>query len=548
MKVERSRWLSRSLELVPGLLSWAIIVAPAWLLFSYPWLIAWFIIAADAYWLSRGLGFAGAVLAAHRRIGGVLAEDWRARLDTLERRPLRREELLRQLVGVRALPRHALGFSAFASGAADRRRARAELADLDAIDRLPEPPSSAGEVIQVAVITIGAEPLDLVRGTMAALAEADWPVERKICAVITRADDERGPANAAALRAEFGEAFADVIHLVDRLEPGVVSGGRSALAFAGRELSRMLVRGRGIDPGQILVTDLGADYRVHPQYFSHLAWRHLTDGHGGARLYRPIPFLHNDLWSTWMLPRLFASIVTQLQMAGGLSAGRLPAFGPSATTLELIHEVGYWATDALPTDARFSWKSYFAYGHRFRVTPLFIPVYGDARRARTAAGSLVTQYLQGRRWARGVADFPYVIENAVRRVEIPRTSRAQRVIALLAEHATWAIAPFAVLVGSTLPLLLGPPLGEAAPGSLLVLSAVTMLAVALTGLAVLVWVEYRIAPPQPAGWGRLRRGVAALPWIGLPILGVAFSILPAHDLLARTPGRPHLEERGTKEA
>ena len=32
-----------------------------------------------------------------------------------------------------------------------------------------------------------------------------------------------------------------------------------------------------MDPRRIIVTDLDADYRVHPQYFAYLSWVHLTD-------------------------------------------------------------------------------------------------------------------------------------------------------------------------------------------------------------------------------------------------------------------------------
>ena len=60
---------------------------------------------------------------------------------------------------------------------------------------------------------------------------------------------------------------------------------------------------------------------------------------------------------------------------------KLVSFSSYSTTLHMVHEVGYWATDAIPEDSRFYWKSYFRYGDRFRAVPLFIPIYGDAVRA-----------------------------------------------------------------------------------------------------------------------------------------------------------------------
>src|SRR6476660_7984504 len=80
---ERYLWLQRLLEMVPGTVSWAVIVGPLWLSFSYPWLVAYFVLSFDFYWLCRALWFAGAVIVAYRRISEVLATDWRGRLESM---------------------------------------------------------------------------------------------------------------------------------------------------------------------------------------------------------------------------------------------------------------------------------------------------------------------------------------------------------------------------------------------------------------------------------------------------------------------------------
>ena len=81
---ERYLWLQRLLEMVPGTVSWAVIIGPIWLSFSYPWLVAYFVLSFDFYWLCRALWFAGAVIVAYRRMRDVVATDWRARLQALD--------------------------------------------------------------------------------------------------------------------------------------------------------------------------------------------------------------------------------------------------------------------------------------------------------------------------------------------------------------------------------------------------------------------------------------------------------------------------------
>jgi hypothetical protein len=541
------RWLGRLLEMVPGLISWAILILPLWLSFSYPWLVAYFVLSFDFYWLCRALWFSGAVIVAYRRIRRVLAIDWTDRVEGLAGLVEHRAELEARGLGPQDSGSYGLSFSA-GTNADERQRAQRRLEDLRLVVGLPSPPPSADDLIHLALIPTYTESLEKLRHTLRALAEAAWPRERKICAIITRETDEGGRANVAALREEFGDAFAEFIHILDPLEPGIVVGKSSAMAWGGRYLYRILVRERGMDPRRIIVTDLDADYRVHPQYFAYLSWVHLTDPNRETQLYQPIPYFHNNLWEAPILQRLFAAVLTQLQMWRSVLPEKLQSFGSYSTTLHLVHDVGYWATDAIPEDSRFYWKGYFRYGDRFRAVPLFMPIYGDAVRARGYWRSMAEQYLQARRWAWGVTDIPYVIQNAIRHTEIPFGSRFWRIANLFGEHINWAIAPFVIMFGATVPLLINPAFGETTLGQNLPLFASVMLTIALVGLFVLVIVEHRIVPPRPAEWGRLQRIASYVQWLGLPFVGIFFSNLPALDAQTRLLTGRYLEYRVTEKA
>jgi hypothetical protein len=527
-----------------------VLILPLWLSFSYPWLVAYFVLSFNFYWLCRALWFSGAVIVAYRRVRRVLAVDWTRRVAALADPAARRAEIRTTLAALgEDRPRAALGIAAtLQPDRRERRHLEEELSALAAIEALPEPPPDAGELTHLALIPTYTEPLEKLRHTVRALAEAAWPKERKICAIITRETDEGGIANVATLREEFGDDFAEFIHILDPLEPGIVIGKSSAMAWGGRFLYRILVRERGMDPRRILVTDLDADYRVHPQYFAYLSWMHLSDPNRETQLYQPIPYLHNNIWQAPMFQRLFAAVLTQLQMWRSVLPEKLQSFGSYSTTLHVVHDVGYWATDAIPEDSRFYWKSYFRYGDRFRAVPLFIPIYGDAVRARTYWRSMAEQYLQVRRWAWGVTDIPYVIENAIRHVEIPFWSRFWRIANLFGEHINWAIAPFVITFGATVPLLVNPAFAETTLGQNLPIFASGMLSLALVSLLVLVVVEHRIVPPRPADWGRLRRFVTYLQWLALPLVGIFFSTLPALDAQTRLLTGRYLEYRVTEKA
>jgi hypothetical protein len=547
---ERYRWLGRLLEMVPGIISWAILILPLWLSFSYPQLVAYFVLSFDFYWLCRALWFGAAVIVAYRRIRRVLRVDWTDRLAGLADPAARRAHLETRLASLGGdVPRGALGIaSGVALPSTGRRAIAEEIATLRAVEAMDEPPPPVDELIHLALIPTYTEPLEKLWHTVKALADADWPKERKICAIITRETDAGGIENVATLRAEFGDAFAEFIHILDPLEPGIVVGKSSAMAWGGKHLYRYLVREKGMDPRRILVTDLDSDFRVHPSYFAYLSWVHLTDANRDTQLYQPIPYLHNNIWQAPVLQRLFAAVLTQLQMWRSVLPEKLVSFSSYSTTLNMIHEVGYWATDAIPEDSRFYWKSYFRYGDRFRAVPLFIPIYGDAVRARTYWRTMAEQYIQARRWAWGVTDIPFVIENAIVHTEIPFWSRFWRVLNLFGEHINWAIAPFVITFGAAVPLLMNPAFAETTLGQNLPLYASVMLTMGLVSLLVLVVVEHLIVPRRPSEWGPVQRAISYAQWLALPFVGVIFSCLPALDAQTRLLTGRYLEYRVTEKA
>ena len=411
--------------------------------------------------------------------------------------------------------------------------------------RRGEPIPDPNRLWHVALVPTYTEPFEKLYETVRALAEADYPRERKMVAIITRETDLGGRENVARLRELFGSRFLHFFHILDPLEPGIVVGKSSAMAYGGRWLYRELL-GLGFDPRQVVVTDLDSDYRVHPQYFGYVTWTFLTDPDRFRRLYQPVPMFHNNLWQTPVPVRLVAIGATHVQMWRSLTPEKLVSFSSYSVSLETIHEVDYWATDAIPEDSRFYWKSFFRYSGEFQAIPLFMPIYGDAVRARSWPRTLVQQYTQIRRWAWGVTDIPYYIRNAFAHSEIPRWKRIRRLGDLWLDHINWAIAPFVILFGSNVPLLLNPSFAQTTLGQNLPLYAAWLLTGAFCCLLLLIYVEERIAPPRPASWGLGRRALSWLQWVALPIVGLIFSNLPALDAQTRLMTGRYLEYRVTE--
>ena len=549
--LDRGRTAARALEVVPGLLTWTVILAPIALSFRWPEVVAWFVLTFDFYWLYKAVMLTGSVVVAFARIRGVVGVDWRTRTFVLRDIAGRVALLEDRIPAVAARARELDGAGdrvAARGGRQELSRLRDERAQLlRLLARRGEPIADPDRLWHVALIPTYTEPYEKLHETVRALAEADWPRERKMVAIITRETDAGGRENVARLRETFGDAFLHFFHILDPLEPGIVVGKSSAMAYGGRWLYREIVR-LGFDPREVVVTDLDSDYRVHPRYFGYLSWSFLTDPDRFRRLFQPVPMFHNNLWETPLPVRLVAIGATHVQMWRSLTPEKLVSFSSYSVSLQTIHEVDYWATDAIPEDSRFYWKSFFRYSGEFRAVPLFIPIYGDAVRARSYPRTLLQQYIQIRRWAWGITDIPYYIRNAFEHSEIPRILRIRRLLDLWLDHLNWAIAPFVIIFGSNLPLVLNRSFAQTTLGQNLPLYASWLLTGAFGCLAVLMYVEERIAPPRPQDWGVLRSVGSRVQWLLLPVVGLVFSNLPALDAQTRLMTGRYLEYRVTEKA
>jgi hypothetical protein len=540
----------RALEVIPGIITWLLILGPIPLSLRFPELVGIFVLAFDCFWLYRAVVLTVSVLISFRRLRRVMSVDWRQRVFALSDPQARLAELPGVIEAVarriETLERQGQREAA-AGGRHELKRLVEEEHALERLVARGEPIPDPRQLWHVALVPTYTEPYEKLYATVKALADSDYPRDLRMVAIITRETDLQGRENVARLREIFGGQFRHFFHILDPLEPGVVVGKSSAMAYGGRWLYRELIS-LGFDPRKVIVTDLDSDYRVHPQYFGYLTYTFVADRDRYRRLYQPVPMFHNNLWHCPLPIRLVAVSTTHIQMWRHLTPERLVSFSSYAVCLQTVHEVDYWATDAIPEDSRFFWKSFFRYSGQFSAVPLFIPVYGDAVRARSYPRTLVQQYLQIRRWAWGVTDIPYFIDNATHHSEIPLRERLGRLLALWADHINWAVAPFILIFGSTIPLVLNESFRPTTLGQQLPVFAAWLLTGAFVSLIILVFIEDELAPPRPREWGIWMRIVSYVQWLCLPVVGILFTNLPALDAQTRLLTGRYLEYRVTEKA
>jgi cellulose synthase/poly-beta-1,6-N-acetylglucosamine synthase-like glycosyltransferase len=490
----------RILEIVPGAMTWTVLLVPLIVAFAIRlnnpadlWILGVAAIILDLYWLIRTTVTVRAVRRSLAELEHTQTIDWWSEC---------------QALGV-------------AEGG-------------------PRP----DEIIHCALIPTYTEKYDVLRGTVEALANQNFPDQQRICAIITRVTDTGGWENVARLREEYGHRFRAFIHIKDPLLPGIVVGKSAAMAYAGPVL-RQHCDEMGLDPTRTIVTDLDSDFRLHPQYWAYVTYNFCRDADRLTSIWQPVPVFLNNLWRVPAAVRVMATASTQWQMFLHQNPHRLVMFSSYSMSMHLVSDVGYWDDDVIPEDSRFFWKSFFRYGEKLHVRPAFLPVFGDAPRARDYAATHVSQYNQIKRWAWGATDIPYVSVRMLQHPEIPWKLRAQRFMHLIFNHLTWATLPVLLFFGGALPATIDLDYSLSPTSVIIGWTTAGILTITLLNTLALIQIDRRMCA-KPLEWAWWRRRWADMQLFLYPIAGLALSVIPALEAQTRLMFGAYLEYKVTE--
>jgi cellulose synthase/poly-beta-1,6-N-acetylglucosamine synthase-like glycosyltransferase len=487
----------RLLEVLPGLVTWTMLLAPAWIAFLFgtdgAFGVAVGILAFDLYWFFRSFYLVVNVWQTFNHLERDVATDW-----------------------------------------LERCQAPAPEAALDPLC-----------FSHLCIIPTYTEPYRVLERTVQAIADANYPRALKLVGIITRETDKAGFASVALLREKFGDQLGGFYHIKDPLEPPLVPGKSAAMNWGGRDMVKRLTA-EGYDLKRVLVTDLDADYRVHPQYFAWLSYHHAREEARDYVIWQPVPLFHNNVWDVPLAIRVMSASAHQWQMFLHSQRHRLLPFSSYTCSLQFVRDVGYWDKDVIPEDSRFYWKAFFTFGEKLTIKPCYLPIYGDSPQSRDYAATHLNQYNQIKRWAWGITDIPYVLKRLFKYSHIPLRLRLRKFMNLFLVHLNWVFLPVLLMFGASMPVWVSTDFSITDMGENLWIYSTIILSAALATVLVLSYVEHRLLPSKPEHWSRWRRAAVYLQFFTYPVVGLVFSVIPALESHTRLLLGKYLEYRVTE--
>jgi cellulose synthase/poly-beta-1,6-N-acetylglucosamine synthase-like glycosyltransferase len=482
----------RALEILPGFVSWSLILFPFWGSLIFPVAVAYYVIAFAVYWLYRSLSVALLSILAHFKIKAAKQFDW-----------------------IKDLKKHF--------------------------------PQRWKSIHHIVIIPTYKEPTHILRRTLESLTKQSFPLKNIHVMVSFEArEGESAKEKAKKLQAEFKNKFG---HLWVTYHPdieGEVKGKSANTSWGAKKAKGLLVDKHRVALEKITITSEDADAVMHHHYFANLTFEFLNTSRPHNKIWQGNIVFYNNIWRVPAPVRVMASIFSVTQMYILMRKDRLVNFSTYSTSLKHVHEIGYWDTNVIPEDYRLFFKSYFAKKGDFRVEPIFLPIYQDAAESNTTIETYKNQYEQLKRWAWGTSDDAYIIRQFVLTEGVPFWDKSIRVLKVIEDHFLWPVNWFAITVSAMLPPLLNEQFNRTMIGKTLPQVTSFLLTISLLSLIVIFIIDALNRPPHPQKRNLFSYIVQPLEFLILPIAGFFFSALPGIDAHTRLMLGKYIEYRVTE--
>ena len=381
------------------------------------------------------------------------------------------------------------------------------------------------QVYNALIIPAYNEPYDVIEPALRSVIDTTYDKKRMI---VVFAYEERGGKDiketAERLKKEFGShfyAFEAVEH--PKGIPDEVVGKGGNITYSGRWLQEYLVQ-QDIPFKDVIVTTMDCDNKPHKSYFDYLTYEYIVREDRKHLSYQPVCLFTNNIWDVPAPMRVIATGNSFWNIISSMRPHTLRNFASHAQPMDALVEMDFWSVRTIVEDGHQYWRSYFHFGGNYEVVPLHVPIYQDAVLASSYRKTLKAQFVQLRRWAYGASDVPFVAVRVFsRQRNVPFWAGLTRFVRLLDGHVTLACVSILVAFGGWVPLILN---GEAARSVAVhqLPDIVSLLQrIAMIGLAVAIFMSFKLLPPKPERYKKSRNILMLLQWALMPVTAIVYN-------------------------
>jgi hypothetical protein len=487
--------VERFLEILPGALTWITLTSPIWLSFTLPFAVAYLILIADIYWLFNSFKISILTYMGYKRMKKAENTDWLIKLN---------EDF----------------------------------------------PKDLEKYYHLIVLPTYKEGIEVLAPAFDAIAESVYPKEKIYMAIGFEAwDDPEKIKECQEYLKKFSKKIGGVFTTIHELQPGEVRGPGTNRNWMMKN-AEVEFKKLKIDPKEVFVTTLDADFVIHKQFLAGALHKYLStpENERDKRSFTGVFLYYNNYWQTPAPMRLIAIGTAFWQLAEMVGSDKYINYSSLSMNMQSMLNVGLWIPDKVNDDSGFYWKAYYHFNGNYKVLPHYMPITADAVLDTTLPKTFQNQYLQLKRWAYGVEHVPFIVRKYFEKSNLDFWDKTDKLIFILWSYMKWGTLALFISFGGLLIPIVNPQFHLSVVSYNLTQISSWILTAAFVGLFTTIIVHEKTAPPRPKNWGILTKLLSYIQWALVPIILVSIATIPAIDAQTSLMFGRYLEFRVTRKA
>ncbi|MBQ6510937.1 hypothetical protein IJI94_03170 [Candidatus Saccharibacteria bacterium] len=501
--------LYRFLEILPGFLSYTLLILLFVLSFVKPIIGAIYLILVISITLVKAIAVAFRTIQGYGIVKKASMVDWRNRLKDLEDPHAAYEKLKDESSESYGYKEHI------------ENTKRLSIAEKGKF-------LSPKEVYHAVIMVAYNEGLDTLIPSVEAVKNTGFPNDQIIFVL---GYEERGgeemEKNAKELKKRYEGVFAKFL-LVKHPENlrGEIIGKGPNLTYAGEKLAEYVEK-HHIKKENVIVTSLDSDNRMSEKYLDYVAYEFIVHEERQHLSYQPVSLFMNNIWDVPAPMRIIGISNSFFNIITTMRPHALRNFASHSQPLAALIDMKFWSKRTIVEDGHQYWRSLFHFDGDYEVLPIRVPIYQDAVMEETLWATIKAQFIQLRRWDYGASDVAYVGARLFSEDrKIPFAELFTKFWRLLDGHVTLAIMSPMVMFGGWVPMILNLSSRSIVAFNLPKIVGIVQ-TIASIGLFITILTSIRMLPKRPAKYRKHKSILMVLQWILMPLVALLYQSLAA---------------------
>ena len=387
------------------------------------------------------------------------------------------------------------------------------------------------QIFHLIILPNYGEDIEVLRASFRSIQKTNYPLDRlMIIAAFEEREGKMAHEKAAILSREFQSIFYKLMttfHPEDLPGEHAVKGANAT--WAAKQAAAFLSEEQ-IPFENVIVSCFDADTCVGQEYFSCLTYNFMIRPDRLRCSFQPIPVYHNNVWDVPAFARIMETGSSFYQLIESANPDHLVTFSSHSMSFQSLVEAGYWPVDMISDDSAIFWRCFLHFKGEYRTVPLYVTLSMSIVVGQNWLDTFKKLYVQKRRWAWGIENFPFVMEGFIHEKEIRLSEKIKHGFKMLESHVSWATWGLVVTFLGWLPVILG---GREYGVSVISynLPKITQMVFHLAGVSLVVSIVLSILllPKRPKNVALIHRFAFLVQWLLLPIILPFLLALPALD-------------------